>query len=618
VEDWASIVSSLASEMEGAFLSSNERETAISAVHQVAKLLSDKDPNISSDCKASLLVPIGHKSILLPAKQTVWLDRTAFSRRCAGLQDCGFHFIPADLVSLCDNPKHLPLLCQYFGVWRVSNLLSEELSCGLNGNEVAVESGEEELAVEALLGSQFFIHGLCALTQQGSPSAQAQHEKLAEVMQGLTLRWVQQLRTVLMLNVPGGDRMELANSSAEVPCFCSKGELFLCSHSLATNSSAFLRGVAEQINAILIREGFLQIDGLQILAMLSCHHPAEIPAALQKAGVDTGAGDIEAYRVAPGAAVEVCFLAHVQYALEDTTFYVGEIVAVRSEDGAGGPPPFLYAVVLPLLEKDSMNTSFMRREYRLQVGPAVEDARMVKFLDIFKLSCFPNAPAGPIPEIRNYSPTEGSPIPPKLDVEASMHVLATRLREMESLELDEYKRAFRRLCLQYHPDKSGVDSGPLFNMIMRHCECFKQWVERGVPYNEADWWSGITANDTPKAGGDDDGDKGGDNDPGYSAKRSRHASFSTWMDEVTKEHRHVQSCVHNHRRPRAYVFVDRQSVPCRQERRRDEEESARWFQQALADQRVAVYVAAGGFYAHSVWVCQQAAEKLMKVRVASK
>jgi hypothetical protein len=613
IEDWASIISGLAAETKGAFLPFNERGTAISAVHHVAKLLSEQDLNISSDCKASFLIPVGHKPDFVPARKAIWLDRTALNHRCAGLRECGFHFIPADLISLCDNPSQLPLLCQHFGIGRASSLLSEELSCGLSGCDVAVASAEERLVVEALLGSQFFIDGLYAVAQLRSPSAQAQHAELNEVMQGLTLRWVQQLRTVLVLDMPGGVRKELANSSAEVPCFSPQGELILCSHSLATNSPAFLRGVAEQINAIFIRQGFLQMDGLQILAMLSCRHPAEIPAALQKAGVDVGAEHMQARRVAAGAAVEDCFLADVQYALEDTTFSVGETVAVRAEDGEGGPAPFRYAIVLPLLEEDHVATSFMRRQYRLQVGPSAEDTQMVKLVDVFKLTCVPSAPSGPIPEIEDFSTAEGSALPPKLDGEASMHVLVSRLREMESLELDEYKSAFRRLCLQYHPDKSGVESGPLFNLIMRHCECFKSWMEKGVAYNEGDWCSAVTANVTPKADGDSDGDI----DPGCdAARRSRHASFSTWVHEVTKEHMHVQSCIHSHHRPRAYVFVDLQSCPGAA-RRRDEEESARWFQQALADQRVAVYVAAGGFHAHAVWVCQQAAEKLMKVRVAS-
>jgi hypothetical protein len=320
------------------------------------------------------------------------------------------------------------------------------------------------------------------------------------------------------------------------------------------------------------------------------------------------AGDEEAHIVSLGATVEDCFLAHVQLAMEDKIFSAGEIVTVR-EDGADGPAQFIYAMVLPLLEDDRVGTSFMRRHYRLQVGPC-DGERMVSFVDIFELTRVPNAATGPTPEVKlqNKSPAGGSTDGAMVDMDSSMHAVANQLREMEELELDELKSAFRRLCAQYQPDMSGVGNGKLFHLIKRHGACFTLWKETGMNFSEADWCYGVAAKHTLNTDSIDHGED--DCDPSCTASEEKPSSFQAWAHGVVIENNDFQSCIRSQQRSKACAFVA-QSSGCVQ--RRDEEESTIWLKQALVDKAMAVYAVGGGFHAHAVWACQQAAEKVMKV-----
>jgi hypothetical protein len=78
-------------------------------------------------------------------------------------------------------------------------------------------------------------------------------------------------------------------------------------------------------------------------------------------------------------------------------------------------------------------------------------------------------------------------------------LIISQLRQMASLSKLDYKKAFRRLMLTCHPDKNAAHdqaaAGALFQMVMRHADCYMRREETGVSFADADWLEGVDAAD---------------------------------------------------------------------------------------------------------------------------
>jgi len=594
LRDWLAVVNDLEPLWHDMQLPPNEWAVAHASAVRIAELI-EKD-GMEKPLGDPLFLPTEGK-LLVEACRVVWIDSVQLTHRCEGLLEHGFHFVSTDLVPACRD-VHLKHLCEGFGMRRVSDLVREEKVGGFNVRDDAPNA--EQRRLERILSSEEFRDGIGELAGL-DPGC------VSVLMEGVKLRWVDRLTTVLVLT-ESEQPVELPSSENDIPCFCPESdggdgpELLLSLSSLAKSSSTFHRRLAGQINVLLARASLSLVqDSGDLVEMLECEDPAEIPGRMQELGVAMKS-EQECHRVTPGERVDDCFLDHRVLDL-NATFHVDEVIIVRVDGADNGGGSYIWAKVVELDEADMASTSYLQRQYRLLVGPC--EARLFRHVDVFQIS---RAAVHPVPDIplpgQQIVTTQQGEVVSEAEETADMDELKNTLREMAKLDMESYKTAWKRLCMKYRPDKSSYSTAP-FVMLKRHQECFKRWKEEGVHFNDADWVG------CSSRGADADGDHTATTPFEHECQDPN--SFSRWMHEINKERearRRDRQGPQPSRKP--HVFVMNQSSRSGAVRWRDEADANCWFSQALADQVAASCLAKGGHYAHVVWMCQQVAEKLIK------
>ena len=614
IQDWANITASLAESFGDNPLPPNEKMVAIAAVNRIATLLEDGSVDGNGDgAEPSLedIFVLSSNNRLVKARKCVWVDRMALRGHCGGLEELGFHFPAKAFVDSDKAP--LEVLCNHGALKPVTGLVKEQLAVTCTDSKPR----HQQDVFGLLFKSSEFRAGLRALMvpKMAQPDDGTGTDALDNLMDRLKLRWVEKLLAELVMLESG---KPVVDSERGQPAFYQQEQetMVLCNTLLDSDKLA-TTWLADQICVMLVHAGMAEIAQKElVLDMLKCDAPSGIAKVLKEANV----ADIftEEHHIAePGMPLEPEYHDFLRTALQYTSFHVGEVVAVSSR-GEDNEEVLLYAKVMEL-EHGEAAESYLERQYRLQIGPA-GSTDLFKFVHIYKISrsAIPapppqvSEPSSAVVEGGNGSQFAGS----AAATAAAKWSLIQQLKAMEKLSsLQDYKSAFRRLCLQYHPDKSQQSSGELFHLVKNHQVCFVRWIEEGIPFTDADWISG-----SPAQGAEPDAQpkksEASQRQPraSHSQAQNHSNSFDQWMHELNAEKQRRQEAQGVSRNPaRVPAVAPQQPVPAREQRHLDPMMADTWFAQARRDHDAARLLSQGNFYSHSVWMCQQAGEKLIKV-----
>ena len=476
-------------------------------------------------------------SRLVKADTLVWLDRVDLEHRCDNLNSqFGFRFMSNRLPSnQTGKPNSLDceLLCKVSALRPLSSLLTEEL---LNVPDRHNEApGQGELSFEALLTSHEFADASRACLTLSAEESAAHDQMLAKI----EIRWTpSQLQSVLYANADcPAERVCLAGSEAGTFSFADGSTLWLQSGILGTREleSSLFDQLASSLVKILRGAKVPATPHGHFSSIFECYTqgPAAIAAALKRRGVLVDMMTV--WKREPGVALDVVDHEHLQHSM-DFTFDADELVAVSTGVDEHNVSQYKYARVLPYAESSSGQSSLLAI-YRLDEGP---EAREVcrPHLELYKLQrTRPPAPLPAMPKmVLDISDANcSSELPSLSESEAAEFARLVRtLREMESMDDAQYRKAMKRLWLQWHPDKNPqrVQMATRFIIIIkRHEESFRG----GSSFS----WLG--EENVQEEGGVAE-QQGGDEDAAAaSAAYSAYPRPRSWADEFEEEQRATES-----------------------------------------------------------------------------
>jgi hypothetical protein len=399
VADWIALTTELGISTAGnPGLLPNE-EWVVQAISQVARLLLN-GKECGSNTSDLYMVCTDHtmsETYLVKAQEAVsGNDRPALVTRCSGLHKYGLHLLAPSALTKQD----IAVLCQHLKLNTLGSVVKEEVVAeGEPGGttdtmgDYALANGSqaEGGAFEAILRSQVFADGLLALLRMAQPDLNVEQvfSQLRELFTSLQIRWAPKLMTHL-LHKPSGDVLQ--GSAAQVDLFCTgddndgTGQVLWCSRAVfVADPQRFIKTAAAQIRPLLSHVDLPALPNeLQIVHMMECSNPGEIPMVLYGLGIDTiRVADLNHRTL--GSEIDPLTDRYIHEPM-NVTFKVGEIVALRQEaESEGVMGRFLYAKVRELEADDRTQDTWLQRQYRVQVSMDEDATRLVLHLELFKI-----------------------------------------------------------------------------------------------------------------------------------------------------------------------------------------------------------------------------------------
>ena len=621
VSDWVRILADIGEGATGEALDPKEERAAIFALQQLCAARSSPSERLNL-----WLFVEEEKPRLARADQLVWLDRVELQHRCSQLKSLGYDVARPQYVPVGKSTAEdwdLAKLCAISLLQPLSSLLIDALQ---SEPDLAREVDREEVLFEALLKSPEFVDGSRSCLDLSAEVGQA-HD---QVVANLELRWSQsQLCSVLRVRADG-EVKPLPDSDSQTPAFLDGKVLWVQSGVLSTDRSRdLIDDVADCLFKALSEAGVASVRMRHdhFPTMLGCYDrggPKAIREALTKRGVSM-MGALTQARV-PGNFLDVDDHKLLQQNAIDFTFDADEMVAVNcgtiSDDGV---VQYKYAIVLPFKEGGKVPSSSSNHGqsllavYRLNEGGAAPEVRRQHY-ELFKIQRARPMTVAPMQKmnlVESADSAAGSSVAVAPSEAVEFEKLVRQLREMESMDEPQYKAMYRRLILQWHPDKVGPE---LKDMATRFFQILKRHEESYRGNKRFGWLDTMSPDEAQQQDGFDT-----DAEVAEAGHAGVHPQPRSWADEVVAEQQAAESAVavqQEQRRQKAQAVRaagpwNTGSKP-RETREKDNTKADSMWKSSLNPLKAAKHLLEAaktgeeGFYPVSVVESQQAAELSIK------
>ena len=541
VSDWVEILAGVGEDAAGEALDPKEERAAIFALQQLCSARSPPSERLNL-----WLFVDEEKPRLARADQLVWLDRVELQHRCSQLKSfVGYDIARSQYVpSGKSNVEEWDLahLCAISCLQPLSSLLTDTLQSEPTPTH---EIEQEERLFEALLKSTEFVGGSRSCLHLSAEVSQA-HD---QVFANLEFCWSQsQLSSTLCVRADG-EVKPLPESNSQKPAFFDGKVLWVQSGVLSTDRSRdLIDDVASCLFKALSEAGVASVRHDHFPTMLGCYDrggPEAIREALKRRNVKM-MGALASVRE-PGQLLDVDDHKHLQQNAVDFTFDADELVAVScgtiSHDGV---VQYKYALVLPFKEGGEVPSSSSNHGqsllavYRLNEGVAAPEVRRQHY-ELFKIQRSRPMTVAPMQKmnlVESAGSSTGSSVAVAPSEAAEFEKLVRQLREMESMDERQYRAMYRRLILQWHPDKKAPE---LKDMATRFFQILKRHEESYRGNKRFDWLDTMSPDEAAVAQQQDDFDT--DVEVAQAGHAGVHPQPRSWADEVLEEQQAAESAV---------------------------------------------------------------------------
>eukprot|EP00929_Paragymnodinium_shiwhaense_P071432 TRINITY_DN36310_c0_g2_i1.p1 TRINITY_DN36310_c0_g2~~TRINITY_DN36310_c0_g2_i1.p1 ORF type:complete len:2649 (+),score=501.17 TRINITY_DN36310_c0_g2_i1:813-7949(+) len=573
---------------------------------------------------------------LKPAGELVWADNPAWMQRCEGAEDICFCRQPPGV-----DYTFMPLLVRTTELRKLTDAVLEQCM----HSEGEEHSHRLVQAVEECLRSAPFAKALCALEVQ-------ERNKLVWTTTPSKLKTEEVAAALSHVRLVGGPATQstalyrkqgevLPGSQKRQPAFYdSRRRVIVVAHhdSLDIPDHSLTRLATTVQIAMRKGEAPLHVFESALRSLLRAHlqgGPLGMARELEEKGVSSSQ-IVEQVGLSPGDALPDALLEKLVQSM-DATFQAGEYIAIYINNAA------TIAEVLAWGINQPASGTGLQRNYRVRLTGDLIEVR--QHFELYKIRW--QEVSGSQRPVLTLAALPGSSVhdvaEADLDEAQIIVEIKRQLRQMSTMNEQDYKTTLRRLFKQWHPDKNRNSpfSTAVFRLLRRHEEWYRARA-RGEAVESEDWLDefdiggasrpSTSENNNQSEGTSQPRQASSPAGPAYSHKPAGQAS---WFEEFERDRREQQQ-----RQQQAAAFrpggagpnlwsgvgapvhfAPRRSMsaaaPQGPTRYIDADEATCWKQQAdlevLAAEKLAEETPAGrALPAATVWHCCQAVEMALK------